>query len=104
MSKNSKKLSTNNGKDKSLTPSPSKLAIFIPWVISLGIIFLAPRPVNPKTMAFAAFVAGLTGVIVIARKEIFSYPKMITGPRAIVQGILITGVSWILSFILFFYG
>jgi hypothetical protein len=70
----------------------------VPWIpmgIGLGIFFLSNTLLPMRiTFSLGLFVGGITGVIVIIRQEIAAGLFVITGKRAIVEGLIFTLICW----------
>jgi len=67
---------------------------WLPFVIGLIIIFSSKGLNSPNLFSLACFVSGFSGVIIAVRREIPVGLSVISGPRALIEGILVTLLCW----------
>ncbi len=73
--------------------------------VAVAFIFLtAPRPLTNARYALMAFVLGLVGVIIMARKESPTTLGSVRGKWAVAQGALITAAFWLAALYLMLSG
>jgi hypothetical protein len=83
--------SMNNGYSKIIL---MRLATYLPWLISLSILFFSKRPLDSTILGFIMFIAGFAGVIAVIRQEIPTVLYVISGKKAIIEGSIIILLCW----------
>jgi hypothetical protein len=78
------------------------MLVFLPFFTGLAIFTISGG--NMVLFSLGGFVAGISGIIIILRKEIPTIVSSVRGTRAIVEGIIITSICWGSSIIILFEG
>lgn len=97
------KQKSNNVSNNLLRGSLLNLLYSLPILLGGYIILTAKGPLNSHVLSFGCFVVGLSGIIVIVRKE---YPMSfgsITGKSAILLGTVFTLIFWGMSLYLWIF-
>jgi hypothetical protein len=70
------------------------LLISLPALLGFGIIPTTKGPLGSLRLAFCCFLAGFTGVIVMARKESPTSIRATRGKWAVVEGLIFIVICW----------
>ena len=70
------------------------LLVGLPALLGFGIILTTNGPLGSRRLAFCCFLAGFTGVIVMARKESPTSIGATRGKWAVVEGLIFTVICW----------
>ncbi len=73
-----------------------------PMIVAGLVMFLFARPVTPALLAIISFLMGLSGVIVMIRRELPTSLYKITGWPAILYGAIFTAFCWGLGAYIYF--
>jgi hypothetical protein len=65
-----------------------------PMLVALLVLFLFARPVTPALGGLFFFLAGLSGVIVVIRREEPTGLYKVTGWPAVIRGAIFTAFCW----------
>ncbi len=85
-----------------------QFTVYIPGFIGLGILIivgLLPFKINPvPILAIALFLTGISGIIVIVRREIPTGFYVVKGKPAVVQGTIAVAILWGAALYLILFG